>query len=754
MIKKLIAVIFILSTVIVFSQTKKQIVFYNNEKITVVLTDLEKKFDVKFSYPSNLITDDTIYLDKKERSLSDVLFEITYITNINFNQLDSRYIYLSKINSEKLDKVVINSYLTTGVSKNNDASYLINLKKLGLLAGLTEQDVLESIQQLPGVVSINENATELSVRGGNSDQNRLIWDGINIYHSGHLFGMVSVFNPNIANTVSFINKGTNAKYGQRISSVIDVNTSNKIAKKTHLEFGLNGISSDVVLEMPIIKNKLSIQTSFRRSYEDLYETKTFYRYEEKAFQNTNILEEDFHFKDYNVKLNFKPNKNNDFYFSLIHIDNDLYNNYEEDNSTNYFDELDTENNGYSLKWNKKWNKKYSLTSQISHSHYFLEFSSEKKIANELTSIFHKTNKILNTDFSTTLHIKQKEFNTIDLGYQNSVKNIDFLFKEDKDIVYLLDQDTSQITTHAIFINYNLNNLKLFDFYLGGRLNYYQQLNQFKFEPRLVLNKKLNQYLKIQVTGEVKNQIISHINETVLSNLTLEKKIWRLADGKDYPIINSYQISSSLIFTKDKWTADLDFYYKNTKGLTSLALGFLNPLDNTFHQGIQKANGIDFYLKREFTHFNTWISYSFMDVKNKYEQINNNAFFTANNNITHVISASTSYHIKNFDISLAWKYRTGKPLTDLDYDNDGNAYFDGINTEQVPDYHRLDLSSTYEFDLTKKIKSKVGVSLRNLYNKKNHISTDFEGNNTVDDPIRIVNHYGIRFTPNFLFRLYW
>lgn len=751
--EKLIAVFCILSTVIVFSQTKKQVISYNNEKISLVLNDLERKFAVKFSYPSDLIIGDSIYLEKKERSLKDVLFEITYLTNISFNQLDNRYIYLSIINSERLDKVVINSYLTTGISKKDDASYLINLKKLGLLAGLTEQDILESIQQLPGVVSINENATELSVRGGNSDQNRLIWDGINIYHSGHLFGMVSVFNPNIESNVSFLNKGTNAKYGQRISSVIDVNTSNKIAKDTHFNFGVNGISSDVVIETPIIKNKLSLQTSFRRSYEDLYETKTFYRYEEKAYQNTNILEEIFYFKDYNVKLNFKPNKKNTFHFSLIHIDNDLYNNYKEDNSSNFLDELDTENDGYSLKWNKKWNKKYSLATHISHSHYFLKFSSEKQINNTVSSFFLKKNSILNTDFSTILHI-QKDANSLDLGYQNSVKNVFFLFKKNKDIIYVLDQDNSQITTHSVFINYKTYNLKLFDVYLGGRLNYYSQLNQFKFEPRFIFNKQLNNQFKVQVTGEIKNQIIGQINETVLSNLTLEKKIWRLADGENYPIINSHQISSSLLFSKNKWSADLDFYYKSTKGLTSLELGFLNPLNNTFHKGIQKAKGIDFYLKREFTHFNTWISYSFMDVRTKYEKINNNAFFTANNNITHAVSASASYQVKKFYISMAWKYRTGKPLTDLDYDNEGNAFFDGINTEKLPDYHRLDLSSNYAFNLTKKIKSKIGFSLRNIYNKKNHITTNFEGNNTVDDPIKIINHYGIRFTPNFLLRLYW
>ncbi len=756
--QKIITAFLLFISIIIFSQEKKkQTVFYNEESIITVLKDLEKKFTVKFSYPSDLVTDLKISLKEQKRNLDDILFEITYLTNIQFNRLDDKYIYLTKINSEKLNEIVVRSYLTTGISKNKDATYTINPKKIGLLAGLTETDILESIQQLPGVISIHETATELNVRGGNPDQNRIIWDGINIYHGGHLFGMVSVFNPNIAQEISFYNKGTNAKFGERISSVIDINTARKIPKKTHFEFGFNGISSDVFLKTPIIKNKLSVQISFRRSYEDLIETTTFKRYEEKAFQNTKIQEEDFHFKDYNATINFIPNKKNSFHFSLIHIDNDLLHSHiEEDIHTSFSDVLDSENDGYSLEWQKKWNDNISLNTNISHSHYSLFYNYKVEKNNLLFSDFFKTNTINDTEFSTILHIKQTNNNRFEIGYQSSIKKVEFLFKEEKDIFYILDKDNSKINTHSLFTSYHYKNSKKLDIYTGLRVNYYSLFDAFRLEPRVVVTKTLNDYFKVQLTGEIKNQIISQIDETVLSDISLEKKIWRLADGDKYPIINSKQISGSFIFSKNKWSADVDVYYKKIAGITALSLGFLNPIDNSFHLGEEKVIGLDFYLKRDFNAFKTWISYSFIDVQDKYDALNDDAYFRANNDIKHAISAFVNYNLNKFDVALGWKYRTGRPLTDLDYDTNGNAYFHGINTERLPDYHRLDLSSTYKFTISKKnhIKGKIGLSIRNVYNENNHLSTDFSGNNSVNDPIRVIDNYSIGFTPNFLFRLYW
>ncbi len=748
----------LLFSIALFSQENTKEIYYENESLENILSDIETVFDIHFSYPSELITHKKISLEKDQRTLDELLFEISLITDIQFKKLNDTYYYLTLGKVEEIAEVIVKSYLTQGISKNKDATFQLNPSKLGLLAGLTETDILESIQQLPGVTSIDETATSFSVRGGTSDQNRVLWDNITIYHTGHLFGMVSVFNPNIAQKITFYNKGTNAKFGDRVSSVIDITTSTKIEKKPQLELGFNGINTDVFLELPIIKNKLSIQASFRRSYEDLFETNTFKKYEQKAFQHTKIDDEYFYFKDYNLKINYNLNKNNNLYISLIHIDNDLENNYS-DSALNkkYEDILDSENDGYNLQWNKKWSENTSQKTYISLSNYRFNYNFITTQNNTFVSDFSKINTISDLTFATDFLINLNNNNSLNIGYQSSAKEVKFLFKEIKDILYILDEDNSTINTHAIYSGYSYKNSKLFDIYAGIRANYYTKLNEIRFEPRIVLNKELSDNLKIQLTGEIKNQSISQIDETILSDLSLERKLWRLADGNNFPIINSVQVSSGATYSKNNWTTDFDIYYKKINGITALSLGFLNPTDNTFHKGKQKVIGFDFYLKKKFNNrLQSWISYGFLDVKNKYNGLNNNTYFTANTEIKHAISASLGYKINDFQLALGWKWRSGKPLTDLDVDSNGNAYYDGINTERLPYYHRLDLSSTYNFSFTKNgtTKGKIGLSIRNIYNNKNHISTEFSGNNTIDDPIKILEKHAIGITPNFMFRVYF
>ncbi len=748
----------LLFSISLFSQENTKEIYYENESLENVLSDIEKTFNVNFSYPSELITHKKISLKKDQRTLDELLFEISLITDIQFKKLSDTYYYLTLGKVEEIAEVIVKSYLTQGISKNKDATFQLNPNKLGLLAGLTETDILESIQQLPGVTSIDETATSFSVRGGTSDQNRVLWDNITIYHTGHLFGMVSVFNPNIAQKITFYNKGTNAKFGDRVSSVIDITTSTKIEEKPQLELGFNGINTDVFLELPILKNKLSIQASFRRSYEDVYETETFKKYEQKAFQHTKIDGEYFYFKDYNLKINYNLNKNNNLYLSLIHIDNDLENDFS-DNTLNekYEDILDSENDGYNLQWNKKWSENTSQKTYISLSNYRFNYNFITTQNNTFISDFSKTNTISDLTFATDFLINLNNNNSLNIGYQSSEKEVEFLFKEVKDILYILDKNNSTINTHAIYSGYSYKNSKLFDIYAGIRTNYYTKLNEIRFEPRIILNKELSDNLKIQLTGEVKNQNISQIDETILSDLSLERKLWRLADGNNFPIINSVQVSSGATYSKNNWTTDFDIYYKKINGITALSLGFLNPTDNIFHKGKQKVIGFDFYLKKKFNNrLQSWISYGFLDVKNKYNGLNNNTYFTANTEIKHAISASLGYKINDFQLALGWKWRSGKPLTDLDVDNNGNAYYDGINTERLPYYHRLDLSSTYKFSFTKNgtTKGKIGLSIRNIYNNKNHISTEFSGNNTIDDPIKVIEKHAIGITPNFMFRVYF
>ncbi|MCF6349897.1 MAG: TonB-dependent receptor [Flavobacteriaceae bacterium] len=763
--KKKYFLIWLISSV-VFSQEETTFSFtFHKTGIVTILTDLENKFNLKFSYVDEVLNEKKISLDLKNTSLNLILEAIELKTNLKFKKINKRYYIVKKIKKkittiQQLDNVIIGTYLTKGISKNKNTSFTITPEKLHILAGLTEADVLESIQQLPGVFSPNETATGLVIRGGTTDQNRVIWDGMNIYHNGHLFGMISAFNPNITKKIIVYNKGTNPSYGERISSVIDINTSHNVATKLNVGLGVNGISTDAFVTVPIVTDKLSVQASIRRSYADIYESFTFNRLSDKVFQNTKIEDaentnNDFLFLDFNTKVNYKFDNQNHFTLSTLFIDNSLdYVIKDNSNNESFNDILHIKSEGYSFGWDKKYNDNISHKVTAAISKYRLNYNFTTQTNDNLTTNFEKNNVVFDSGISIDTQIKTNKGDQLQIGYQFNLKDTSYRFVQTEDFVFTLDADKTVIRTHSLYTNYNYINPKLVTINLGFRFNYYSDLDKLRFEPRLVINKKFLKNFTIQLTGEIKNQIISQIDETVLSDLSLENRLWRLADGDTFPIINSNQVSLGLLYNKNGWNFDVDYYRKKVTGLTTLSLGFLNPDGTSFLDGSRKISGIDFYVKKKLHKFNIWTSYSFIDIKNKFDGLNNGKYFTASNEIKHAITASIAYKINKFQWALSWRWRNGKPFTKAIIQNDDTVVFEGINTENLEDYHRLDFSSTYSFKISKpnNINAKIGFSIRNLYHQKNQLSREYTGNNSLNDPIKFVDKFSLGFTPNVLFRV--
>ena len=735
--------------------------------ISEVLEDLEAKFDVRFSYKDALLTNKKISLNEENQTLTEVLDKISSITSLGFEYIDDRYIYVYLGNPsldeiQLLENVIVTSYLTSGISKTKNGNFTLRPLELEVLAGLTEADILESLQQLPSVISPNETATGFIVRGGRADQNRILWDGINIYHKGHLFGMISAFNPNSVEKVSFSNKGTHPRYGERISSVIAISSKKEIDNEFAAGVGVNGISADAYLQVPLIKDKLSFHAAIRRSYDEVYESFTFNKLADKVFQSTKInntenATNEFNFLDYNLQLNYKLTPKNRFYFSTIQIDNTLdYLVLDMEKDQSFNDVLDIRNEGYSGGWEIIWSENVTQQTEASLSKYRFDYNFIERDSVGQVSDFLKRNVIFDSAITSEVAIETNDNNVMTFGYQYSLKDVSFAFLETAELSFILDNDRTVERTHALFGNFDYRNPKLFDFNAGVRATYFHGLDAVRLEPRIFIYKNIVKNLKLQLSAEIKNQIISEIDETVLSDLSLENRLWRLADGETFPIINSKQLSMGFIYTNNGWSLDTDYYYKKIDGITALSLGFLNPLDSQFHIGEQKVYGADLYVKKDFDFFNTWFSYSFNQVENKYDGLNNEAYFTSSNNIKHAFTASAAYKKKGFQVALGWNWRSGKPFTEALMNADGTLFFQRINTERLPDYHRLDLSTTYDFHFSEKnkLKGKIGFSIRNLYDQKNQLSREYSGNNNLNDPVSVVDKFSLGFTPNFLLRVYW
>jgi len=652
----------------------------------------------------------------------------------------------------QIETIIIKNYLTNGIDKTKMGSFVIVPKKLGILAGLTEPDLFQSIQLLPGVNSPNETATGLHVRGGTPDQNVILWDGIKIYHSGHLFGAISPFNPYITEQINFINKGTDAKFGDGVSSVLNIKTNDSIQSKLSGGFGMNLISADAYIKIPIIKDKFSLLASGRRSFTDIYQSKAYHETSEIIFKNTqpnSILSTDnnFFFVDYNVKGILKLKNDHYISFSNLLIENKLDFGLKElddngapetdENSLDFKDLLETDNRGYAINWDKKWSPNFKHQINAYYSDYYMLYNKFKTEHDVKVLTFAKKNTVKDFGFELNTSIQVNKYSSLQSGYQFSNKNVTYFFlSTDSDQTKFEGSNISNLNSHALYTTFQSNKNRNYNLNAGLRFSYYQNLSKVYLEPRFNIGKYLNKNLRLNFTGEFKTQTLSQIDQTIESGLSLENKLWSVANNSTFPIIRATQYTLGFSYVKQHLQIDIDTYYKHIKGLITLNTGFSDVFDNDIHHGASHIKGIDFYIKHDFKNYATWLSYTFDDTQNKFLDLNENHAFPGNSNIKHNLYWSHTYNWKKFDMALGWRWHTGKPYskaTDIITNEHGTKSLvtNGINNFKLPDYNRLDFSASYHFDLSKikPVKAKIGISYLNIFKKENVLSRDYYINQT-------------------------
>ena len=752
-----------------FAQEKTLSLDVKNTSLISVLNQLESTFDIRFSYSDQVISEEKITLQINEKTLDDILKILNKRTNFHFETISERNIVILKKtkdlflkNTQFLNEIVLQNYITNGIHKQNNGSFKILPKQLNILPGITEPDLFQNIQLLPGVISLEETSTDIHVRGGSPDQNLILWDGIKIYHSGHLFGTFSAFNPYITNEINFINKGTNAKYGDRISSVIDIKTNNEIAKQTSGGFGFNMIEADAFLETPIIKNKLSILVSARRSFTDIVLTNTYIKLSDKVFQNettNSILKGDniFYYYDYSIKANWKLSDNDLINFSYLNIENELETKYEDDDTNTLFkDKLETENRGYNLSWKKKWNSRIHHQLDAYYSDYTLSLGQDIHSNNQFIHSTKKSNKVDDAGISFNLDYNIKSNQSISFGYQFANNGIKYTLDNNSNDNLLTNNNV--LNTHAFYTSYHYNNDKLFNLIGGIRFNYYASLNKFEIEPRLNIYRNLSPHLNLNFTLERKTQAVSQINETINSGLSLENQIWIISTPPQIPVIESLQFSGGLTYSKNNWNIEVDTYIKEIEGLTTLNNGFIDIEEFQFSHGESTVFGVDFYVKKHIQNYFTWASYTFNNIKNSFEGINEDRSFSANTDITNNFYWSHEYNYNNFQFALGWRWHTGKPYSkaiEIEEDQDGNSYlvYDGINNYRLPNYNRVDFSTTYKFKISNTFRGKVGFSVLNLLDKENILNRKYSIESMNKNITTIDTHSNQRVF-NLVFRIFW
>jgi len=673
---------------------------------------------------------------------------------------------------EELNEVVVYEFLAKGIVKETDGSVTLNTAKLGLLPGLVEPDVLFGIQALPGIKSIDETVSDINIRGGTNDQNLILWNGIKMYQSGHFFGLISAFNPYLTERVSIYKNGTPVQYGDGVSGVINMETKNTIGDEFFGGAGFNFISGDVFGQVPM-NEKLAFQFSARRSTTDFLDTPVYGNFRERAFQDTEIrnqqnqrvnenLEQDeaFKFYDFSGKVLYDLNDYHNLRLSFIVIDNDLdflETDTENDETSRSF--LDQTNLSAGLQWTGEWTSRFSTHANIYFSKYDLDaqsfFPNQIQRLDQKNIVEERAIKIQSSfEVSKTLSWKNG-YQYIETGITNRVFNTEPAFDIDsKDVIRVQAPFTS--------LDYSSPSRSLFAS-IGVRANYIENLgtigasfNRFLIEPRLNLNFRMANYLRAQILGEFKSQSTNQVIDLEQNFLGIEKRRWTLSNEEDLPLTQSKQGSVGINYAKNQFYLGIEAFYKQVDGVSTRTQGFQNENQFNGELGSYEAKGFEFLINQKGKNHSTWLSYTYNKNDYTYDSIVPSVF-PNNLDVRHTLTLAGTYSIGNLKLGMGINYRTGRPYTEPTHDNslDNSIFpaqinFEAPNSSRLPEYFRIDASSTYTFRINQRVRGKCGISLLNLTNRSNILNRYFRVSD--ESEIERVDNTSLGITPNASFRI--
>ena len=694
--------------------------------------------------------------------------QITYLghqtieENFNLNQnIKNNFKLLS--NETVLKEVIITDTRTKTDIRKPEMSVnklsISAIKKMPVVFG--EVDVLKSLLLLPGVTNAGEGASGFNVRGGGADQNLILLDEATIFNSSHVFGFFSVFNPDAIKDLKLYKGGIPARFGGRASSVLDIYQKDGSSKGFHVNGGIGLITSRILAEGPIVKDKGSFLIGGRSSYAHL-----FLKLSEKQKNNS------AYFYDLNTKLSYKLNPNNSLYLSG-YFGRDVFS--LNKSFTNIYG-----NSTLNLRWNHLFsNKLFSNLSLIYSDYYYgldLDFvgfkwdsgiknynikydfknyiSDKFKLNYGVNAIYYDFNPgtIKPSDANSGINFDQldKKFAFEPAFYINAEQEISnkisLSYGLRFSMFYRLGQSTVNIYADNNPVTFNPD-MQIYEkatptgtkFY--GKNKAVQSFNNL--EPRLSAGYQLNDNQSIKASY---NRMVQYLQLISNTSSPTPLDVWTPSDQYIKPqIADQVAVGYFRNFKENAYSLEIETYYKKVKNrldyIDGANLIANKAIEQVILNGQLRSYGLEIMFRKNEGKFNGWISYTL----SKSEQqtpgrtpvetgINNGNWYNSVYDKSHNIAITSSYIInKKWAFGSNFAFQTGQPVT---YPNGQYDYL-GIavpsyglrNENRLPAYHHLDISATLTSRKNDKRnwKSEWVFSIYNLYNRKNAASINFRQN---------------------------
>jgi len=658
---------------------------------------------------------------------------------------DEKLLQTVEVVAEKENKNVTN--LETGVERM-DAK---KIKEIPQFMG--EVDIIRSIQLLPGVSTVGEGATGFNVRGGNIDQNLILLDEATVFNSSHLFGFFSIFNADAVKDLTLYKGGVPARYGGRLSSVLDVRQNEGNIKKFGGTAGIGLVSSRLMLEGPIIKDKMSFMVAGRRSYGDIF----------APIFNEDLRGDQLFFYDLNAKLNYKIDDNNRI-FASGYFGKDKFK-FGDDFAFSWGNTTAT------LRWNHLFGPKLfsNFTAVYSDYDYSLgvptgvnAFNWEAGIQNTNLkadfTYFPNPRNTVQFGVNGTLYKfspgmaegigSESIFNLIAVQEQNATELAAYISNEQQ----ITDQFSVEYgVRYSHFINTGKRDVYLYDgdvlsdetlidtvsYGSGERIADYGGL-----EPRLALNYTFSPRSSVKASYNRMRQYVQLVSNTTAATPV---DIWMPAgEYIDPAIADQVSLGYFRNFKDNVYQASIEVYYKDYQNLldykNNAELLLNDNLETELLQGKGRAYGLELQVEKVKGKLTGWISYTLSRSELQVDEINLGEYYPSNYDKTHDITVVANYKLNDkWSFGGNFTYMTGRPITypDSRYVYEGIAVpnYTNRNGARTPDYHRLDLSATlnsqkkagkvfFFFDRPDVWESSWTFSLYNAYGRRNPYSVFF------------------------------
>ena len=631
------------------------------------------------------------------------------------------------------------------------------IKEIPVVLG--ESDVIKSLLLLPGVTSAGEASSGFNVRGGAADQNLILLDEATVFNSSHLFGFFSVFNPDAIKDVKLFKGGIPARYGGRVSSVLDIFQKEGNSKQFKVNGGIGAVASRLLIEGPIQKDKTSFLAGGRASYAHLF--LPLFDIENKAY-----------FYDLNTKITHRINKNNSIFLSG-YFGRDLFN-----VSDRFVNEYG--NAVGNLRWNHLFSDKLFSNLSLIYSDYYYGL--------ELDFVGFEWNSGIQ-NFNLKYDLKHYLGNKLQLNY--GINSIYYVFNPGKivpnspDSGIVEDQltkkyanenaayiDVEQEITDNLSVEYGLrasqfsrlgqdeffvyadDNAVEFDAFTQtyGEANPIDTINPgrsktletfFNLEPRISMSYTFKENNSIKASYTRLAQYLHLISNT---NSPTPLDVWTPSGPFVEPqLLDQYAIGYFRNIKEGAYSLEAETFYKTIQNridyIDGANLIANDAIEQVILNGEARAYGLELLLRKNEGRVTGWLAYTL----SKSEQrtpgrsdletgINMGEWYNTPYDKTHDLSVYGSFELnEKWSFNANFIYQTGQPtnypIGQFEFEDVTVPYYGLRNEERLPDYHRLDISAvlTPKRNKQRKVQSEWVFSIYNAYNRKNAASINFREN---------------------------